>query len=313
MMLPPCSNIHSASTGSCDVGRVPQVSCLATAGGRLGLVPLLFIIGVLGSLLAGCGSPSGPSQTDAYYVDGSVTDTAFRAIPGARIEILDGPSAGLSNTADQNGVFHFISKNTGTVTLRVSRSGFENATVSASWQPHMSRSWAQVLLTSLQSSLAIAVGRYTLTVTSDRSDINCDFPAELESRTYEGNIRNSSLAKYAYDFVILPGAPTVTRPYGNFSFGVAGSFVGWEEIDDNIFFEEFPGFRYMMIYGQAPTTDPAASSESSLTIPFNGTFRYCQLKIPLGRYNDCSQVPIDQIIELRQCSSSHDMMVFTKR
>jgi hypothetical protein len=142
----------------------------------------------------------------------------------------------------------------------------------------------------VEPSLAIATGRYRLTVTSDRSAPDCaDFPTELTSRTYEGNIRRSSRAGVDYDFVISPGLPTVTRPYGNFSFGVAGSFVGWDEIDDNVFFEEFPGFRYLMIYGQAPTTEPAMSSESSLTIPFNGTFRYCELKMPLGGYNDCSQ------------------------
>jgi hypothetical protein len=273
----------------------------------------LVIVGALGSLFTDCGSLLGPSQSDSNYVDGQVTDTAFRPLPGARIEIADGPSAGLSKSADNSGNFQFVAKANGTVTLRVSRTGFENATTTATWQPQQSRGWTHVSLQPVESSLAMATGRYGLTVTSDPFGDCADLPSELVSRTYEGNIRVSSRANYAYDFVIIPGAPTVTRPYGNFSFGVAGSYIGWDEIDDNIFFEEFPGFRYLMIYGQAPTAEPAIFSESSVMVPFNGTFRYCQLKMALGGYNDCSQVPTDQIIELRQCSSSHDMMVFTKR
>ena len=68
-----------------------------------------------------------------------------------------------------------------------------------------------------------------------------------------------------------------------------------------------------MIYGFAPTDEPATSTDSSITVPFYGEFRYCQLTIGLGGFNDCSQVPAAQVIEYRRCLSTHDAMVFTKR
>ena len=280
----------------------------------------MLIVGALGSLLTACGSPSGPSENDGNdndgnYVDGTVTDTAFRPLTGARVEILDGRYAGASRSADQHGNFQFIGATSGAVTLRANRDGFESATMVAEWRPRLTRGWTNFLLNPFESPLAIAAGRYTLTVTSDPSTgTGCaDFPAELATRFYEGVIRLSSVPNYQDHFSMLPTIPTVTRPYGNFSFGVAGQFVGWGEIDDNMFFEEFPGFRYLMIYGSAPTTEPARSTDNSLTIPFSGDFRYCQLTIPLGGYNDCSQVPAAQIVDYRACSSSRDTMLFTKR
>jgi hypothetical protein len=96
---------------------------------------------------------------------------------------------------------------------------------------------------------------------------------------------------------------------------VAGQFVGFETQNgwgwDWI--EEFPGFRYLTIEGFAQGDQPATSTESSITIPFWGAFEYCQLKSPLGGAYVCRQVPPEQIVEYRVCSSKQDTLVFTKR
>jgi hypothetical protein len=101
---------------------------------------------------------------------------------------------------------------------------------------------------------------------------------------------------------------------GCFAFRVAGQFVGFE-IQNSWgwdWIEEWPGFRYLMIEGTAPTSEPATATGSSITIPFFGGFEYCQLKSALGQPT-CRQVPAEQLIEYRWCSSRHDTMVFTKR
>src|SRR4029079_18685054 len=48
--------------------------------------------------------PTPPSNPDGF-VRGSVSDTAFRPLDGAGVEVVDGPLAGMSTTADANGSF----------------------------------------------------------------------------------------------------------------------------------------------------------------------------------------------------------------
>ena len=62
----------------------------------------LLLAGLLGGMLAACGSPSEPSS--ATHVMGSVLDTAFRPLRGARVEIIDGPFAGMIKIADAHGI-----------------------------------------------------------------------------------------------------------------------------------------------------------------------------------------------------------------
>ena len=63
----------------------------------------------------------------------------------------------------------------------------------------------------------------------------------------------------------------------------------------------------------APTIEPAVATGSSVSIPFNGEFRFCQLSSARGIYNDCSQVPAEQIVDYHSCTSDRASMVFTKR
>ena len=131
-------------------------------------------------------------------------------------------------------------------------------------------------------------------------------------------------------FEVELASPTINKPQGSvgchtsaafpvirgcFSFRVAGQFMGFE-IENGWgwdWIEEWPGFRYLTISGYAPTSEPATSTESSITVPFWGTFQYCELKAPLGSNSYCSQVPPELVIDFRSCTSQNDTMVFTKR
>ena len=116
----------------------------------------------------------------------------------------------------------------------------------------------------------------------------------------EGNYR-----RYVFAYNRLPYYAEL------FGFSVAGQFVEFE-IDHGIP-HDFPGFRFLNIFGVAPTSEPAIATGSSLSIPFYGEFRYCELKSARGIYNDCSQVPSEQIVDYHSCTSDHATMVFTKR
>jgi len=287
----------------------------------------LLIIGAFGSMLAACELPLGP--TNKTHVRGTVFDTLGRQVPGAVVLILDGPQAGASTSADERGAFELVGTASGAVRLRASRDGFEPATVATEWQPPTSNSTASFFLKTLESALPITLGSYTLTVTSDRSTAtgsqraSCTgFPADLLSRTYEASISISS----PHEFLVELASPTLANSPGAtcggpsprrgcFWFHVAGQFVGFE-IENGWgrdWIEEWPGFKYLTIWGTAPTSEPATSTETSITIPFSGTFEYCELKSGLGGNSWCSQMPPEQVVEYRSCSSRHDTMVFTKR
>jgi len=51
-------------------------------------------------------SQPGPQATPTVIqLAGTVSDAAWRLLPGARVEVVDGPQGGLSATADAEGEF----------------------------------------------------------------------------------------------------------------------------------------------------------------------------------------------------------------
>ena len=196
------------------------------------------------------------------YVRGDVSDTAFRPVSGARIEVLDGKYAGANAISNGTGLFELSGTASGVVRLRASHPGFQTATIDAVWQPgefvrvdavstetHRTgaRDRAWTLYADHHSDLATATGRVA----------PCEgFPADLTTRTFEGTIQVSTSPTYAYLFAALPTNPTLNRYTGRVALGVAGQFIGFQS-DDSLFSEELPGFRYLQILGSAPTSVPA--------------------------------------------------------
>jgi hypothetical protein len=291
----------------------------------------LFITLLVVGPVAGCGSPSGPSSvpapapSGATYIRGGVFDTVNRPVAGARVEILDGPHAGASAIAGDRGAFEFVGTTKGRVRLRGSRDGFESTTINAEWttpgDPH--QPGAGITLKTLEPDLPIVPGPYTVTFVSDRSTavghygVPCTgFPADLLQRTYEASI---SQATRFHGFEVRFAGPALQKFPFDFGWGFglipAGPFVG-VELESGFGSgptEVYPDFRYLMIGGVAPTSEPAIVTESSITIPFWGTFSYCRLNSDLSPANHCSQVPGEQMIEHYTCSSPNDKIVFTKR
>jgi hypothetical protein len=166
----------------------------------------------------------------------------------------------------------------------------------------------------------LEAGDYTLTLTIDLATASnhgaipqapcAGFPVNLASRSHRVTISiapsNRELLLGRNHWLTLEGDRNASM-----EFSVTGPFVGFEW--DQSLTEEFPGFRYLMIGGTAPTTEPAIGTELSVSIPFSGEFRYCQLNAARGGYNDCSQVPAEQIVDYHSCNSERTMMVFTKR
>ena len=137
---------------------------------------------VLAAIGSGCGdsrnntpplSPSPPAPVVSQQsLSGYVADTAFRAVADARIDVLDGPQAGLSMLSDGAGQFTYTGTFTGTftssVTFRVSKDGYVSATGTSRISAPGGRPWAYVRLEMVAAPANIA-GDYTLTFTADAS------------------------------------------------------------------------------------------------------------------------------------------------
>jgi hypothetical protein len=251
-----------------------------------------------------------------------VTDTVWRPLADALVEIVNGPLAGTRNVTDNDGRFEFtgMSPTNSTVTLRASRDGFQTTSGAATWQADGDRPIVAVRLYSLEPPLALDAGEYGLNLTIDLStargrppqlpwetEVPCQgLPVELASRSYDATITERPLGERG---VSIKG-PTVQRFFDGFQLFVAGDHVAFE-IEWSLA-EEFPGFRYLYIGGGALPEQFTVDGES-VRIPFGGEFSYCELNASRGIYNDCSQVPGDRLVRRHSCISDRVLMTFTKR
>jgi hypothetical protein len=157
-------------------------------------------------------------------------------------------------------------------------------------------------------------GDYTATISMDLSTAHdlgtiapcAGFPADMASRSYDATITAGSGAD---DRILSFQAPTV---FSNAKVGLsrAERFIRFEM--DFPFTEEFTGFRYLNIIGEAPTQEPVTVSDTGVSIPFFALFQYCELQAQarLG-WENCQHA--GGVVRFQACSSSSARMVLSKR
>ena len=261
------------------------------------------MLATLGVVLfaAGCGdevtNPIKPSR-NTVSIRGIVTDRPGRPLAGALVEVLSGPRAGLKTLSDGAGRFELRSVSAsnpeltgiaeGAVTLRASHSGFQSRTLEDFWLfdisdlPSHSRS-ERVIWLDAGPTIGLEPGAYTLTTTIDLATARdwlsrapCrGFPADLASRSFHATI---DLRDRALD---LHSVSVENRPRGSgFWLSRVGRFILFE-VEDGFsgLFEDLPGFRYLMIGGVAPTSEPPIDTGTSVSIPFFGTFQVLPIEV----------------------------------
>jgi len=282
------------------------------------LVPLLgcvILAGACGSSSPTPTSPTSPLPVQYVFAEiaGDVLDTAFRPVAGVKVEIVDGVRAGTSATSDAEGRFSFTGGQlVDGIRFRATKDGYISTTVSGPLQFPWPSTVAHlaVILESLAPPVKIDAGDYALTIIADRACT--DIPVDLRTRTYNATITPAPLSS---------GIPANTRynvavsgpllsPFG-FGIGVAGSHLRFE-IDGPAFVEHVAPFTYLEIAGSGES-DVEAATASTLSIPFSGSFTYCDLKAEMARNNNCYTTPQDQRISYQQCVSQNDRMILTRR
>ena len=263
---------------------------------------LLFVVFVIG--LSGCDSasplgptgtrstvvagPAAPTDPNAITVAGHVYDAAWRSVGGARIEVLDGPQAGLSTLTTGSGEFRLSGAFNEATRFRASAPGHRDTTKllparCAACNPNW---WVFFSLDTIAPPPVLG-GDYTFTFAANSS---CQtLPEEFRSRTYPVTVRPANSSTAGQFNVSLKGGAFVTR-YDNFDVGIAGDyfaaplgdFHGSAGVAEQVAPETYLTFEGL---GEARL---ASDDVSTITGSFDGVISYCQVRSEPGFSYSCS-------------------------
>jgi hypothetical protein len=286
---------------------------------RAGVV--LLVIGQLPGLTA-CGDesvpPTGPGTgpaapapgqpappTNRTTISGNVYDTAFRPLADARIEVVDGPQAGLATAADASGSFMLVGDLDGNTRFRASKDGHVAVTTTpaASCPPCNPPRYINFSLELAAPSLNLA-GDYSLTFTADSAC--AAIPAELRTRTYAAAITPMShRPQTSFEAALANG--TFLEHYRAIWIGVAGDYVAFWLGDAHGqpgVVERVAPNAYLAIEGSASGSAEADASTISMTLA--GFIEYCEQGSEMGTDYAC-RGPV------ARCGSNNHQVMLRRR
>jgi hypothetical protein len=286
-----------------------------TNGTRAGIALIVLVHALAGCDAGGPAPPTGPtpiardeatSSPGSIRMKGTVSDTAFRKLPGARVEIQNGPHAGASTTVDGSGEFSFSGMFDETTQFRATSEG-HGASVKT-LQPFCERCnpnwWINFTLDVLDPPVTVA-GTYTLTIISGACAM---LPSDARSRTFTATIpQDMTPAPVPGGAVVVAiASATVLSGWDTIVVGVAGDYLAfWLET----LVEQLAPNRYLMFSGQA--AGPVDSSDPArIVLPFAGTIEDCTTRSEGAPFMDCHR---SQAATRTTCTSFDHQFVLTRR
>ena len=239
---------------------------------------------------------------------GYVSDTAFRPVGGASVEIMTGPEAGLVTVSDATGRFEYDRHVSIPSTVRAVKDGYAMGT-STSVPMTDGRAYVGFTLASLNPPVAVA-GSYTLSITADSA---CgSLPDDVRTRSYPATIAAVATTTVPAN-TRFTGTVTAGHfvPYASLFFvGVFGNdlTISTEGEGPSIVEEVGPN-RYVAFSGEARTT-VGSDGLTAISVPFTGTIEYCELAGPIGPYYDCTG---SRAAVRHECQSSRHQLTLARR
>jgi hypothetical protein len=249
---------------------------------------------------AGVGSPSPTTASSVAYMRGTVSDTAFRSVAGVTIEIVNGPSAGITTTSDASGQWGFPGMFDDSTQFRATKAGYEATTkplgpFCAQCVPNR---WVNFVLKAEVASANIA-GSYAMTITVDPA---CSFPEQARARTYAVTIPSEATTAY---LSISPTGAKFVPGWNQFEGGVSGNYVAfWFET----LVEELGAGSYLMI-GMSAGGAVGPEHPATITTRGDGRITYCTVNAASGVFDDCLRGNATRI----NCDSPQHSLVLTPR
>lgn len=198
-----------------------------------------------------------------FRLVGRVGDAAVAnvPIPGARVEVPDGPSA----TTDTTGLFRLYGV-PADAEIRLSRDGYETKVERVQLSSHTSRNFTM----SLDTTLRNLAGAYTLTVEGVSGCPGAPRPLapELRRRSYDAVVTQTGSR---LDVTVAGSALAGDRFSGNLTLAGANFLIDWGYYDiHSQLTERLEDGAYLSIWGTATTT----GSSAGLAGPFSGAFEH---------------------------------------
>ena len=299
---------------------------------RIALVDLMLPLELIGC--GGHGAPpsapstvlqvSSPPNPPVVGIQGFVADSGYRAVPGARVEIVAGMQMGESTATDANGRFSFSGTFDNTTTLRVTKDDHVAATqvLSASQRSGCTSVCTGTFLFYLDvlAQPVDIAGDYTVTFVADSACT--DLPSELRSRTYAATIAPApnpgSVSGPLSSRAVMSGSPFLGNLNG-FRIGVAGHYLGisLDGRHDPTIVEQLAPNTYLAFSGSANTT--VETGASTISTPFDGWIEYCVVPSPMAAYYNCgtSNITGEPIpgaaLARATCDSKNHRLIMTRR
>lgn len=247
---------------------------------------------------------------------GFVMDSGFRLLAGARVEVVDGPSAGTVAMVDAAGQFAVNGTFAPGTRFRATMAGHEArtqswscSTVGACATPSGGQPWLGFYLSILEPTVNLA-GNYTLTITADAA---CsDLPAIARTRSYRAVVTPQPVGDRShipgFDLT-LNGAAFIGTLRG-FPIGVAGTHVHFwlHGGHDPAIVEDLGGNTYLGFSGNAVVA-VATAPVPIITATLEGWIEHVELRsAPAGRWH---YLPGD-VNSKATCDSSRHRVTLTR-
>jgi len=246
-----------------------------------------------------------PAAPGTILIRGTVSDTAFRDVTGAKIEVLNGPQSGTTTTSDAKGEFTLIGVFDDATRFRASKDGFAMAELPLGGfcERCNPNRWVNFSLQVLTTPVDIS-GDYSLTVTVD--NVCTQMPAPLRTRNYAVRIPLSGSSPANAYFVVYPTGAQFATGWERFDGGVSGNDIGfWFES----LVEQISANSYLIIGAYASGT-VSASETSTLATVASGRIDFCTVDPSSGVLDDCFR---RTTATHAVCDATRHSMTFTRR
>ena len=255
------------------------------------------------------GTPVVVAPATTQYLNGYVSDTAFRPMADVSVEVLNGPDRGKLLTSDATGRFSYTGFLTSEVSMRATKDGYVTRTSSVVTGTSVDQAWVFFRLTPATPPVQ-AAGNFTLAISVDSACAG--FPDEVRNRSWPVLLtkRNTDTLPADTQFDGRVGGGQFAPNANFFWVGVAGDYLAVStEGEGPSIVEQVGPKSYIAYSGNAGAVIPSGGP-AMISAPFKGLIEYCELKSTLGQYYDCS----DALAAVRvQCTSEGSRLSLTPR
>jgi hypothetical protein len=224
-----------------------------------------------------------------------VFDTAYLAVSGVRIDVLDGPTAGASATSSADGRFTVSVPLDREFTIRAKKEGYLDAIQTV--KTYLTSYGTFFLggnfsLVSTNVPLGFEPGAYTVTL-----ELPCpEIPADLRTQTFQATVTARPNTPPGTAFIISIDDERFTLK--RLEFGVSPSAIGVHQEED--LWWELPGLRYFeaLTWGKVGTPSGRATFSTRVDVG------YCELRSPKGTGNCSGGTVPGQVLTQAWCPGS---------